>query len=81
MLSARIVSQWRVPTFIPTRISPFLDGGLGRRAARRDGLDVEAAAQLGRDGRDVIVRDRLGLHSQQPPDQVVGARRPRRRVA
>ena len=51
----------------------FLDGGLGRRAARRDVLDIKPAAQLRRDGRDIIVRDRLGLQSQQPPDQVIGA--------
>src|SRR6478609_3042561 len=27
----------------------FLDGGFGRRAARRDGLDIEPTAELGRD--------------------------------
>ena len=35
-------------------------------------LDVEPAAKLGRDRRDVVGRDRLGLDPEQPPDHVIG---------
>ena len=77
MLSARIVSQCRVPTFIPTRMSPFWIDACDGQAARQDRLDVEPPAQLGRDRGDVLGRDRLGLDSQQPPDHVIGVGRGR----
>ena len=48
----------------------LLDGRLRGGATRQDRLDVEPAAELGGDRRDVLGRDRLSLEPQELPDDV-----------
>ena len=77
MLSGRIVSQCRSADVHADEDVPLLDRRPGAGAAGRDRLDVEAAAELGRGGGDVLGVDRRGLQAEDPPDLLAASTRRR----